>query len=169
MFHKFTLFLNKIANVVAVALLSAMTVVILLGVLFRYLLLKPLPWSEDLGRYLMIWLALLAVGVVMQNRRHVAVTLAIEWLQPGVRLVVMLLADALVVGFGSIMGVLSIQYLTEAMPQISPSLHIDLWWVYLAFPFYAFLLVISTIDQMIEHTRYYLTHQKPERKAEGWR
>ena len=127
-----------------------MTIVILLGVFFRYVLLKPLPWSEDLGRFLMIWLALFAVGIVMQHRRHVAVTLFVGMLPAKAKLLVRLLANALVVCFGLLMGVFAVQYLSCAMPQISPSLHIDLWWVYLGFPFFSFFLVVSTMDQMLQ-------------------
>lgn len=150
MFHRFTLVLNKAAEVFAVILSCLMTVVILLGVFFRYVLLEPLPWSEDLGRFLMIWLAIFAVGLVMQNRRHVAVTLFVSLLPPKLRLAAQLSANAMVLSFGVVMGILAIQYLNAAMPQISPSLHIDLWWVYLGFPFFSFFLVISTVDQMLQ-------------------
>ncbi len=149
MFHRFSLSLSRAANLFAVFLSCVMTIVILLGVLFRYVLLKPLPWSEDLGRYLMIWLALFAVGVVMQNGKHVAVTIFIERLTPKLRLGFQVLAGLLVIGFGLAIGLFGIQYLFVVRSQISPSLHIDLWWVYMGFPFYAFLLIISTLDRLL--------------------
>ena len=157
MLHRFSLFINRIVEVFVVILASLMTIVILLGVFFRYVLLKPLPWSEDLGRYLMIWLALFAVGLVMHHRRHVSVRLFVDLLPMGMKLFMRLLANTVVLAFGILMGVLGIQYLNSSLPQISPSLYIDLWWVYLGFPFFSFFLIISTLDQMHQDVINYKT------------
>jgi len=127
-----------------------MSIDILLGVFFRYVLVKPLPWSEDLGRYLMIWIALFGVGVVMQNGAHVAVTVFVERMPYRLRLVFLLLAKTLVLGFALVIGYLGIKLLLTMMPQISPTLYISLKWVYMGFPFYAFFLGVSTLDKILE-------------------
>lgn len=157
MWHKFSLFLAKIANGFVVLLLSVMSIDILLGVFFRYVLIKPLPWSEDLGRYLMIWTALFGVGVVMQNKAHVAVTIFAEKMPKRVGLLLLLTAKILVFGFGLTMGYLGVQLLRSMMPQISPTLHIRMWWVYLGFPFYGFFLIVSTLDQILEDIMNFIT------------
>jgi C4-dicarboxylate transporter DctQ subunit len=155
MWHKFSLLVSKIANGFAVLLLSMMSVVILLGVFFRYVLIEPLPWSEDLGRYLMIWIALFGVGVVMQNGAHVAVTVFVERMPNRLRLVFLLIAKTLVLGFALAMGYLGIKLLLTMMPQISPTLHIRMRWVYMGFPFYSFLLAVSTLDKILEDIRQF--------------
>ncbi len=133
-----------------VFLLCVMSVDILLGVFFRYVLVKPLPWAEDLGRYLMVWMALFGVGVVMHHKAHVAVTIFVDNITPRVRGVFLVFSKILVLAFGIFMGYLGIRLLMEMLPQISPTLHISMWWVYLGFPFYGFLLTISTLDQLVE-------------------
>lgn len=155
MWHKFSLFLAKIANGFVVLLLSVMSIDILLGVFFRYVLVKPLPWSEDLGRYLMIWMALFGVGVVMQNKAHVAVTIGVEKMPLRVRFGLLLIAKILVLGFGLAMGYWGLQLLLSMMPQTSPTLHIRMWWVYLGFPFYGFFLIVSTLDQILEDIKQF--------------
>jgi C4-dicarboxylate transporter DctQ subunit len=150
MWHKFSLLVSKIANGFVVLLLGMMSIVILLGVFFRYVLIEPLPWSEDLGRYLMIWIALFGVGVVMQNGAHVAVTVFVERMPNRLRLAFLLIAKALVLGFALAMGYLGIKLLLTMMPQISPTLHIRMRWVYMGFPFYSFFLAVSTLDKILE-------------------
>ena len=150
MWHQFSLVVSKIANGFVVLLLGMMSIVILLGVFFRYVLIQPLPWSEDLGRYLMVWMALFGVGVVMQNKGHVAVTLFVEKMPSRIRFVLILISRVFVLGFGLVMGYLGIQLVLTMMPQISPTLHIRMTWVYLGFPFYGFLLFVSTLDQILE-------------------
>ncbi len=172
MWHKFSLFISRIANGFEVVLISLMSIDILLGVFFRYMLVKPLPWSEDLGRYLMVWIALFGVGVVMQNKAHVAVTIFVEGMPPRVRLALFLISKILVLGFGLTMGYLGIQLLLTMMTQISPTLHIPMQWVYLGFPFYGFFLMVSTLDQILEDIKQFrnLSTSSPNpssRKGEG--
>jgi TRAP-type C4-dicarboxylate transport system permease small subunit len=153
MWHNFALLVSKLANGFVVLLLGMMSMVILLGVFFRYVLIEPLPWSEDLGRYLMIWMTLFGVGVVMQKRSHVAVTIFVDRMSPHIRKPVLLIARILVLGFGLAMGYLGLMLLFTMMPQISPTLHIRMRWVYLGFPFYGLFLMISALDQILEDIR----------------
>jgi TRAP-type C4-dicarboxylate transport system permease small subunit len=150
MWHKFSLFLSRIANGFVVVLLCVMSADILLGVFFRYALVKPLPWSEDLGRYLMAWIALFGVGVVMQNGGHVAVTMLVDHLPFRLRLGLLIVSKTLVLAFGLAMGYLGLQLLFTMLPQISPTLHIRMTYVYLGFPFYGFFLTVSTLDKILE-------------------
>ena len=55
--HKVSIFIERLAAYPCIAATGAMTVVVLLGVLFRYVLRMPLSWSEEVARYLMIWAA----------------------------------------------------------------------------------------------------------------
>ncbi len=155
MWHKFSLFLARMLNVFCVFLLSVMTFVILLGVFFRYFLLAPLPWGEDVARALMISLALFGVGVVMQNKSHVAVTLLVDSknLPPRMRTSLLLIANALVLGFGLFMGYFGFELLISMRPQIIPTLNISIKWLYLGFPFYGFFLIVSTLDQILEDAK----------------
>jgi len=151
--HKFSCFLVKITNAFVVLLLCVMSVDILLGVFYRYVLVKPLPWSEDLGRYLMVWIALFGVGIVMHNKGHVAVTILVDNITPRARGMLLLLSKTLVLAFGFFMGYLGVRFLVDMMPQISPTLRIPMWWVYFGFPFYGFFLTIFTLDQIVEDAR----------------
>jgi TRAP-type C4-dicarboxylate transport system permease small subunit len=164
MWHSFSVFLSRIANGFVVFLLSAMSLVILLGVFFRYVLVRPLPWAEDLGRYLTVWIALFGVGIVMQQKGHVAVTVAVDALPHRARIILLLVSKILVLLFALVMGFLSVQLLLTMMPQVSPTLHIRMRYVYLGFPLFGFLLTVSTLDQLFEDVRKIRNHGDVEVK-----
>ena len=64
---------------IPVFLLSiVMTVTVLAGVFFRYVVRAPLGWSEELSRYVMIWMALLSVALCIWRHEHVGVTMFIK-------------------------------------------------------------------------------------------
>ncbi len=65
---------NWIVERITVALLILLVLDVWLGVLVRYVVPLPLTFTEELARYLMIWMALLAVSSGIAYREHIGVT-----------------------------------------------------------------------------------------------
>ena len=61
--------INWVVERVCVALLVILGLDVWLGVLVRYVIPLPLTFTEELARYLMIWMALLAVSSGIVHRR----------------------------------------------------------------------------------------------------
>ena len=53
-------------------LMFGMMVVICAQVLYRYVLDMPLPWSEELGRYIFVWMSFLGIAAAYYKGSHVA-------------------------------------------------------------------------------------------------
>ncbi len=64
---------NWLVERVCVALLLVLVLDVWLGVLVRYVIPLPLTFTEELARYLMIWMALLAVSSGIAYREHIGV------------------------------------------------------------------------------------------------
>lgn len=64
---------NWLVERVCVALLVLLVLDVWLGVLLRYVIPLPLTFTEELARYLMIWMALLAVSCGIAHREHIGV------------------------------------------------------------------------------------------------
>lgn len=80
----------------AAALLLALLVLdVWLGVVVRYLLPLDLTFMEEAARYLMIWVALLAVSSGIPRREHIGVQVLFERFPPAVRRVLLATIDAL--------------------------------------------------------------------------
>jgi TRAP-type C4-dicarboxylate transport system permease small subunit len=88
-----------VTSIMLAALTAAMTVVVLLGVFTRYVLNDALPWTEELARYILIWLSWLGGGIAMRRGSHIAVDLFIDKLSPRVRSVIKFLGRNLVLLF----------------------------------------------------------------------
>ena len=84
--------LNHAVEMVCVALLVLLVLDVWLGVLVRHVLPLPLTFTEELARYLMIWMALLAVSCGIVHREHIGVGFVFARFPPRVR-------RALAVGF----------------------------------------------------------------------
>ncbi|MFK7860964.1 MAG: TRAP transporter small permease [Granulosicoccus sp.] len=65
--------LNRVIEAFCVFLLVVLVFDVWLGILARYVIPLPLTFTEELARYLMIWMALLAVSCGVVYREHIGV------------------------------------------------------------------------------------------------
>lgn len=76
---------NWVVERVCVALLVLLVLDVWLGVLVRYVIPFQLTFTEELARYLMIWMALLAVSSGLAYREHIGVEFLFSRLPPAGR------------------------------------------------------------------------------------
>ncbi len=141
---KIPIFLHRLLLPVIFLLGASMCVVVLAQVFFRYVLSLPLPWSEELARYLMIWIACLAASEAYANGSHVGVNLIVDATPPGVRKIMILaihLAVCILMGVIIFQGIVLSLALTD---QISPAMGLPMVWPYLAVPTGAGLIFIQS-------------------------
>jgi len=76
---------NWVVERMCVLLLVVLVLDVWLGVLARYVIPLPLTFTEELARYLMIWMALLAVSSGIAYREHIGVEFVFTRLPAGAR------------------------------------------------------------------------------------
>lgn len=85
--------LNRMVEAFIVLLLAALVLDVWIGVLDRYIFHWQLPWPEIMARYLMIWVALLAISCGISRREHIGLTILIDLLPLQLRRAVLIFCD----------------------------------------------------------------------------
>jgi len=67
--------LQQAGSTILTAMFLVMTTVGLMQVVFRYFFQLPLPWSEELIRYLFVWTTFLGAGVAAAQGLHIEIDL----------------------------------------------------------------------------------------------
>jgi len=141
--------LQAVVEWTLVGLSACIAVVVCLQVLFRYVLHQPLYWSEELPRYLLIWMAFLAAGLAQREEAHINITLLLNLLpsagQRAVRLgmnVVMLAFLALLLYSGAL-----VTRITAA--HRSTALQLPMGVVYAALPVGTALMMLYLVLQIV--------------------
>ena len=140
---KVSLFMRRLMLPVIFALGGIMLVVVLAQVVFRYVLAHPLPWSEELARYLMIWVACLAASEAYAKGSHVGVTLIVNAIRPSLRKIMILIIHLAVC---VLMGVIVYQGFALSLmhvDQLSPAMELPMTWPYIAVPVGACFIFIQ--------------------------
>jgi len=127
-----------------IALLAIMAVIVFANVVLRYATGASILWSEEVSRYLMIWLTFAGSGLVLRYGGHVGIETLQEALPrhaAGIRAVIV----ALLLAFFTFMVVVGVRYAALALAQTTPVLQIPVGTVYLAIPIGFALLAVHLV------------------------
>jgi TRAP-type C4-dicarboxylate transport system permease small subunit len=121
----------------AAAVLIAMTFLYAFNVLVRALApayASLFAWVDEAARYMLIWTVFLATGLTLEVGRHVSVDLIRGRLQPRHERVLFALIDVLgmLACAGAAYLALQMTRFVMGTGQISPTLGIPIYWVYVA-------------------------------------
>jgi TRAP-type C4-dicarboxylate transport system permease small subunit len=137
--------LRRATEVVVMVLMGFLVVVVVASVLFRYVLLSPLTWSEEVGRYTMIWLGFLAASIAVRQGLHVGVDFVVQWAPFGIAVWLKRLARTAMMGFLLIVIGYGFVLVTNLWDQWSPVLQFRMTWPYLAIPVGSLLMLIQLV------------------------
>lgn len=133
--RKFSDALDRAVGAVCALLFGAMTIAVLTGVFYRYVLDKPLSWPEEISRYLMIWGASLAISLGIKADEHVGLTVIMDRLKSrAARLALQSLIYLVVLVFQAVMLVYALRMVQDAKFMQTLALGITMTLPYLAIP-----------------------------------
>ena len=140
--------------------LGLMAALVIYQVGARYLLGSPPSWTEELARFLQVWLVLLASPVCVRRGMHLAVDYVTPRLPPGAALALrtgVLLISAL---FCLGLAFYGVRLLAVAALQTSPALGISMVWPYLAVPVSGILMAAAAAVLIARELRPQATPEK---------
>jgi C4-dicarboxylate transporter DctQ subunit len=141
--------LNGISEVVCCLFLLAMTAVVSLQVFCRYVLGAALPWSEEISRYLLVWITFLGGSIALKREAHMGMHTLVDRLSINSRGLVKFLILILIFGFLSLTTVKGFQLAVFNMAQNSPAMRMPMGVIYLAIPTGCLIMLIHVAEQLI--------------------
>lgn len=123
--------LDGILDRVTLLLLTILLVVVGAQIFARYILNHSLFWSEELARYLFIYLVFLGAAIVLRREGHIQVSFFVEKFPPLLRRGVAMLADTLLLAFVGIVLIQSVRLAIMVWTVPTAALLIPWTFVYL--------------------------------------
>jgi TRAP-type C4-dicarboxylate transport system permease small subunit len=128
--------------------MAVVAVVVAAEVVMRYALGRSLIVTEELSRYGMVWVALLASVLVLHEDGHVSAG-GLAWLGPRGERVGRVVADLLSLLFLVVLAVASLQTLPDQLDQQTLTLGVSIFWFYLALPVAAVLMALVIVARVL--------------------
>jgi len=77
--------LEGLLNLLIALSLAGMSVLVFLNVVLRYFFDSGITWSEEMSRFLFVWMVFLGAIAALKERMHLAVDIVINRLSPGLK------------------------------------------------------------------------------------
>ena len=159
MFKKIVDFLdNRLEMSICIVLMSVLSVVLFIQVFFRYVMGASLSWSEELARYMFIWLVYVGIAYGCKVMRHIKIDAGLYCFPKKARKSVVILGDIIFLVFCVVIVYYAWQLERKQIMfgQLSPAMQIPMWIPYGA-PLVGFFLAgireIETIIFRIRHLK----------------
>jgi len=138
---------NKTASTTTVVFFIIMTVIVWAQIFYRFILGGGIVWSEEIAKYLMVWMAMLGSSVLFREGGHIAINYFISKLS-FLRYILMFHAILSAVLF-VLLIYYGIDYAVFGFRCISPASGISKFWPYLSIPVGGGFLLIQAFARFI--------------------
>ena len=142
--------LDRILESICAVLFAVLVVDVSWQVFTRQVLDSPSGWSEELAKYLFIWMGLFGSALVFGERGHIAVDFAVRWLPEKVQIAVTVVVQLAILAFTSLVLVWGgFRVSSLAWDQNLPGLPLNVGPLYLALPISGILIAFYTLYHLI--------------------
>lgn len=149
-FDRFVAYSITILSVFTTILLVVMVGNIFILVVLRYLFSYSFPWSEELTRYLMIWMGLLGASVLIRKRQHIRLTFLIDRFPASGQAILEIIFYLIEIAFLILLIQKSWVWAMSMEIMTAPALQISMLWPALAIPVSAALMLFYSAINVIE-------------------
>ncbi|WP_300465259.1 TRAP transporter small permease [Desulfobacula sp.] len=137
--------IDKTVGYACITFGMVMTISTLIGILFRYVMVNPLPWTEELARYTMIWMGLLAISMGVKRESHLGLNLFVNLLPAFLQTALKMFSRILIGIFLYVLMVYGSTMAMNGIHQTMPALQIPMSYVLIAVPLSAVLSLVQLV------------------------
>ena len=153
-YHRIDQALAVLTEVPAAVLVLVEMVILLVGVVARYVFDAPLTWSDELASILFLWLAMLGAVIALRRGEHMRLTTLVNLLRPRWRQRVSLAAQLIVATFVLEILLPAVEYANDQWLITTPALEIHDGLRVAAIGVGAVLMLFIAVMRLAEHSRW---------------
>lgn len=141
---------NRMVGWGLAGLLLIMTVLIFWQVFARFVVGKPLYFSDEIARFAMIWLTFIGAGYAFRQGLLISVDIVLEYSGPLLSRILRLLIITFSAIFAIILVVYGFELVGRVANQTAPSTRVSMMWPYLAVPLGGVVVLINSFGLLID-------------------
>lgn len=149
---KISALINKLVSYFVIFACFVMTVIVIVQVFCRYVLGFSIFWSEELARYLLVWITFLGGSVAFKKAELASINLIVDRFPARLAGIVGIVSQIVVLTF----LIVATQYgfkqafAPSVVTQVSPAMRLPMTYAYLAVPIGFGIMIIHSLDKFIK-------------------
>lgn len=143
-------FLKNFEEYIGGTLFLVMFVVLIAQIVSRQIFDQPLKWSEELARFLFVYIGYLGVSAGIKDGQHVAITYFLEKLPPKIQRVMEIIFQLVILSILILMFVIGVRMTIRKIPVPIVSLKISYMYMYIALPITSLLMIYRLLERNLK-------------------
>ena len=151
---------NTIVRWIVIFFMLAMTSMVFMQVVMRYVFNAPIGWAEELPRFAFVGLSFFGAAILVHQGRHIRVTVFFDRFPPVLRSIAIFISHIgtlICIGFFLKGG---IEITSDEWMQRAPASQVSMGWVYLIIPVSAGLMAIYTLTNIARNIREMIAERR---------
>ena len=148
--------IDKLLELALILLMGANVLNVLWQVFTRFVLRNPSSYTEELARFLLIWVGLLGASYAAGKKMHLAIDVVLHGLGNKAKVWVEIIIQIFIFLFSlfvMVVGGLRLVSITLTLAQTSAALQIKLGYVYLVLPLSGIVIMFYAVVFIVERIR----------------
>ncbi|WP_034601835.1 TRAP transporter small permease [Clostridiisalibacter paucivorans] len=142
--------LDRVEGILLVTMFATMVLAIFLQVIMRYVFNNSLSWSEELGKFLFVWLSWIGISIGAKRGEHIKITMLVDKLPfiPGH--IFNIISQLIVIGICSITVYYGVSLVMSQANVNYAGIKISMSWGYLAVVVGCSIMIIRCLVSIID-------------------
>ena len=137
-------------RITCIVLATALFAIVVVAVVARYVFGQAVSWTEEVPRYLLIWISFLGAAACVAKREHVGFDILFNALPARVRRLLGAAIGLLILGFGWIVFRYGIVFVQDFGDDLMETIPFKNYWYYLALPVSGALLMLFAVKTVVD-------------------
>ena len=146
--------------------MAAIVAVTAFQVANRFMIQHPITWTEEIARFMAVWICLLGAARCVRERSHIEIDLLVNLLPARAQWVLSLVVHLLFLALCAVLIQQTVSILPIVGRQTSPAAMLPMSYVYVATPISAALMVFYLLDSLMELLRDWRRPRTKVRRGE---
>lgn len=142
-----------ILTTITTILLTLMVLNVFLLVLMRYIFLFSFSWSEELTRYLMIWMGLIGSSLLIKKREHIRMKFILDKLPDFYSKIIDIFFYFIESAFLLLLIYKGAIWAISMKTVTSPAMQMSMLWVAISIPISAILMLLYSVINIAEDVK----------------
>lgn len=140
-------------EIIQIILFAAIIIVVTAQIVSRVVFKNPFMFTEELARFIYIWMVYLGIPWVFKNGTNLCLDLSPSWMVHRNKARFMIFVHIVNIAMSVFLIVVSIQYIEFAWINPAPALRISMGIVYLVMPITMTLSIARSIEMIVQHIK----------------
>ena len=142
---KFIQILDRLEETILVGMFTLMVFIIFAQVIMRYIFNNSLSWSEELGKFLFVWISWLGISIGAKRKEHIKITMFVDKFSPKLKFLGDILSELIVFGICLITAYYGIELVVSQSQVFFAGIKISMSWGYLSVVLGCILMMIRNL------------------------